>query len=249
MLVYPQSLLPSKWISFANSRAPSVELRSLPLLSFDTETTGLDVFADSICSIGFAAKTENLEPLLRQLPPRTVHTFSCAGASYVAAEWYVKPHRRPSAVSVRIHGLTKALLADAPTFAEIWPVLAPVVERSFLHAFNTGFDVAMLAQHVIRARLPFCIPLSTDQRFVARICRGIDAQFDEVLSAYDISNRHRHSALGDAEAVLRLWLHELDELSARGIHTLHDLDLHVRQTNHHLIQQQANLGWLPPHHR
>lgn len=64
------------------------------------------------------------------------------------------PEMRFSPWNTRIHGLTERDVANAPTFAEIWPELLSIVENQLVLAHNASFDVSVLRHSLHAASLP-----------------------------------------------------------------------------------------------
>jgi DNA polymerase III epsilon subunit-like protein len=88
----------------------------------DTETTGLDSGAEVI----------DLAVLDRH--------------GTVLLETLLRPRRPIPAQVTRIHGLGDHHVRDAPTFAQIWPRLGPLLAGRTIIAYNVAFDRRLLAQ-------------------------------------------------------------------------------------------------------
>ena len=58
----------------------------------------------------------------------------------------VRPRRPVPPDATRIHGLTNAMLADAPTWLQIWPQLEALLRNRQVGAYNAEFDLRMLQQ-------------------------------------------------------------------------------------------------------
>jgi len=58
----------------------------------------------------------------------------------------VRPQHTIPADVVRVHGITNAMVADAPTWAELWPSLAEQIEGRRLAIYNADFDLRMMRQ-------------------------------------------------------------------------------------------------------
>lgn len=103
-----------------------------PLVFFDLETTGLDIVNDRIVQIG----------LVRVEPDGNRHTFMSL----------VDPQRPIPAEATAVHGITDADVAGKPTFGELLPQLAPLLEGTDLAGFNSiRFDLPLLAEEFRRA--------------------------------------------------------------------------------------------------
>ena len=84
----------------------------------------------SICALGVAVFTAN----------RLVKRY----------KWLIRPPHGSGeflAGSVRIHGITEEMVADAPEFYEIWEQLAPILKGKTLIAHNAPFDTGVLRKN------------------------------------------------------------------------------------------------------
>jgi DNA polymerase III subunit epsilon len=101
----------------------------------DTETTGLDNRAE-VCQI--AIITMQGQILLNSL---------------------VKPTRPISANATRIHSITNAIVADAPTIADLAGQLREILGGATVVVYNSAFDLRILEQSLYAVRAPFELPL------------------------------------------------------------------------------------------
>ena len=144
----------------------------------DTETTGL--YDASVVQVAVLAPTGD-----------------------VLLDTLVRPPIPIPADATRIHHITDAMVADAPTFAEVYPRLAEVVNGKRLVIYNVAFDWPLLELECARANLPMLQPRS-------RSCAmEWYAPYAGEWSDYHGEYRWQrlagdHSALGDCRAVLRL---------------------------------------------
>jgi len=88
----------------------------------DCETTGLETYVDEVISIAVIAAdgSELLNTLI--MPANPIH---------------------PEAT--QINGITDEMVADAPTFAEVWAQLVDLLNGRLVIAYNVDFDENMLA--------------------------------------------------------------------------------------------------------
>src|SRR5450759_4188499 len=123
-----------------NTRSLARALLTDNPLFFDTETTGLDSRAE-ICDIAIVD-----------------------AAGQVLLNTLVKPACPIPPEASRVHGITDADVAGAPTITAIWPELAALLAGSRpLVAYNASFDRRMITQSA-NAR-GFCTVL-TDKALV-----------------------------------------------------------------------------------
>lgn len=71
----------------------------------------------------------------------------------VLLESLVKPQRPIPADVVRVHGITNVMVADAPTWPELWPQIAEQIEGRRLAIYNADFDLRMMRQSHARYSL------------------------------------------------------------------------------------------------
>jgi DNA polymerase III subunit epsilon len=88
----------------------------------DTETTGLDDRAEIV---EIAVLDHDGAPLFESL---------------------VKPRYPIPADAARIHGISNAAVAGAPTWGDLWPQIEPFLQGRTVGIFNADFDLRMLAQ-------------------------------------------------------------------------------------------------------
>ena len=96
-------------------------LRSDPLF-FDTETTGLDRYAE-IVEIG---------------------VVDAAGQTVLDS--LVRPKRRIPADATSVHGITNEMVLDVPTWPEVWPQVKRLFADRRVGIFNADFDLRMMRQ-------------------------------------------------------------------------------------------------------
>lgn len=121
----------------------------------------------------------------------------------VQDHWYspVNPQRDPG--PVWIHGLTSAMLADAPLFPEIAGELAERLAGRVLVAHNAAFDWSMLAREYARARSAAPV----EQRLCTIVLAkhlGLplaNHKLESLAAHYGVVQRRAHHALDDARVL------------------------------------------------
>ncbi|RUR31766.1 3'-5' exonuclease [Vreelandella nanhaiensis] len=192
--------LPSPDTALANC-----PLRSLELVIFDTETTGLELRkGDSVISIG-ACRIVNARLL----------------ASDVFDE-YVNPHKPISPASTAIHGITDKDVADAPALKPVLKSFREYIGDAVLLAHNAAFDMLAISQKGVTFDMPILDTLLIS-RALDEALDGHD--LDSLVKRYclNLPSGMRHTALGDARVTAELWLALLPRLEARGITSLEQL--------------------------
>ncbi len=92
----------------------------------DTETTGLHLSAEVI-EIGVIDDEENV--LFDQL---------------------IRPRGKIDPASTRVHGITSEMLKDAPTWEQVWPQAAAVLQGHRIGVYNVEFDLRLIKQSINR---------------------------------------------------------------------------------------------------
>ncbi|TAK34836.1 MAG: 3'-5' exonuclease [Chloroflexota bacterium] len=95
----------------------------------DTETTGLDG-RDEVIQIAIVADDRS-----------------------VLMDTLVRPQSRIPARATAIHGITDDMVAHAPTFPEIFPQLAAILEGKLAICYNAAFDSRLLQQTAARNKI------------------------------------------------------------------------------------------------
>lgn len=203
----------------------TITLNALTCVVFDTETTGLEPSkGDEIISIGAA---------------RIVNGRMLGGEIF---NEFVNPQRSIPAASIKIHGITDAMVADAPLAAQTLPRFNSFVGTSTLIAHNAAFDMKFLSLKEQQLGVRFDQPV-LDTLLLAAHALGRD----ESLSLDGLSERFgivlapedRHTALGDALATGEVFLKLLPILEAKGVRTLGDaLAASDRQVGLRRMQEQ-----------
>ena len=165
--------------------APLVLTR--PLVCFDLEATGLAAERGRIVQIATA----------RVFPDGRLETWSSI----------VNPEQPIPAETTAVHGITDAMAASAPTFAQLAPTITTILSGSDLTGFNIEkFDRRLLTAEFRRVGVddPTAGARSVDAYtiFVRQESRGLDA----ALKFYGVEEgdtpRRAHEASSDVEAAL-----------------------------------------------
>lgn len=165
------------------------------LVFIDTETTGLK-HEDGHVIVEIGA----LEMIDRSLTGRTFHA-------------YLNPAREMSDETMRIHGLTNALLAVQPAFREIADSLMAFVQGSTVIAHNAPFDIGFLDAEMRRAGrgkqafssvVPSCDTLAYAKTNISSQGYSLDALCRKF--GISLASRKVHGALIDAWLLAKLWL-------------------------------------------
>ena len=123
-------------------------------------------------------------------------------------------------INVSIHGITSHDVADAPTFAQLWPELMKRVSGPLV-AHNAAFDMSVVRQALDASGLPYP---ETDYFCTVVIAKLTWPQHDSyklnhLAEWLKIPLRH-HDAAEDARACALLALHACQ---SHGVESLYDL--------------------------
>ncbi|MBS9402393.1 3'-5' exonuclease [Halomonas sp. TRM85114] len=181
-------------------------LRSLEVVAFDTETTGLELRrGDTVISIG-ACRVVNQRLLASDI-----------------FDIRVDPERPIPPASTAIHGLRDADVAGAPPLAVALPRFRDYIGDAVILAHNAAFD--LLAIQPPGGGVDFDMPVLDTLLLSRALDEAIDGHdLDTLAERYGLTvpPGARHTALGDARVTAELWLSLLPRLEARGIETLQE---------------------------
>lgn len=182
-------------------------LDELYVVVLDVETTGLRPDADdrivSLAGVRVRAGTVR------------------AGETFDAL---VCPDRPIPAASTRFHGITDAMVVEAPVIGVVLPAFLRFAEGAVLVGHEVSFDVAFLDREMQRLGLP---PLTAghpvmDTRLLSRLVHGpgFEHTLEAVAERLGVRVIGRHSALGDALTTAEVFVRLLELLKKRGLVTL-----------------------------
>lgn len=176
-----------------------------PLISFDLETTGLNVNEDRIIEMS----------CVKLMPDGARKTLTLR----------LNPQRPISPEASAVHGISDSDLADCPTFEAVADDIAAFMADGDLTGFNIErFDIPMLAQEFGRVRKTFPEP-GTQVIDSFRIFCHFEPR--DLVSAYRMycnkTLEQAHSAEADAVAAADVLLAQLQRyeelpLDATGLH-------------------------------
>ena len=126
----------------------------------------------------------------------------------------VNPEEPFDDFNIRLTGITPAMAAEAPTFAELWPTLRPLFDSGLLVAHNAQFDMSVLSKCLRAYGIP--APESTEYACTCRMGKRVlpwmpDHKLDTVCRELFIELDH-HNAASDITATKQV----LDKLLTSG---------------------------------
>lgn len=144
---------------------------------------------DAICQIGFVI-AEDTE-------------IRYEGGTLVDPETWFDPY------NCSIHGILPKHVEHAPTFPEVWEVLAPHLDGALLVAHNAPFDLGVLRATLLRYRLPapdrqYCCTVQMARRRFPRSQFG-SYRLNDLADGFSIPLDAHHDAVADAKACYLLY--------------------------------------------
>lgn len=198
-------------------------LSGLTCVVFDTETTGLDP-TDRIVQIAGLRITNG----------------RLTGERF---ETLVNPGRPISPGSTEVHGITDAMVVDAPDIGDALRGFHHFADGAVLVAHNAPFDMGFL--HAARAECGVAFDnrvmdtvLLSAMVWGQTVSHSLDALTDRL--GIDIPPELRHTAMGDAEATAQAFLRLLPALAAKGIARFDDMT--VAAAKYRRLLEDANLS-------
>jgi DNA polymerase III subunit epsilon len=189
-----------------NDRVAEARLADLTYVVFDTETTGLlPAQGDEIVQIAAV---------------RIVNGRRVEGEVFDAL---VNPGRPIPPVSTEVHGITDAMVADAPPVAEVLRRFHKFAEGAVLIAHNAPFDMAFLRRAEPGLGLRFDMPILDTVLLSAVVYGQHDTHSLDALThrlGITIPEEARHTAIGDTLATADAFLKLMPMLQGRGLDDL-----------------------------
>lgn len=210
-VVYDFDLLaPSRTDALADQR-----LDRLTYVVFDSETTGLN--------------PRQGDEIVQLAAVRIVNGRRVEGEVF---DTLVNPGRAIPAVSTEVHGITDAMVADAPTVADVVRRFHKFAEGSVLIAHNAPFDMEFLRRQEPALGLSFGMPVLDTVLLSAVVYGQHEVHSLDALShrlGITIPEEARHTALGDTIATADAFLKLVPMLSGRGLETFGAVLTEVRK--------------------
>jgi DNA polymerase-3 subunit epsilon len=133
----------------------------------------------------------------------------------------VRPLRKIQADAMAIHGITEAMVKDAPRWGEVWPEIKTILHNRTIAIYNADFDIRMIRQthrvhQISSTQIPndyFCIMLLYAQfygewDYTRRSFRWQSLEKAGMQCRIPLSNTHRAK---DDAALARAVLHFIAE--------------------------------------
>lgn len=156
-----------------------------PLAFVDLETTGATATADRITEIGIV-----------EVDGEGVREWSCL----------VNPEAPISPFIERLTGISNAMVADAPVFADVAEEVRTRLEGRLFIAHNARFDYGFLKNEFKRTGLDFRATVLCTVRLSRRLFpQHVRHNLDSLIERHGLVVSGRHRALGDARLIHQFW--------------------------------------------
>lgn len=193
----------------------SAPLEALSYVVFDTETTGLlPAQGDEIVQIAAV---------------RIVNGRRVEGEVF---DTLVNPGRPIPPVSTEVHGITDAMVAEAPGVEEVCRQFHEFARGAVLIAHNAPFDMAFLRRREVELGVRFDNPILDTVLLSAVVFGQHEAHSLDALThrlAITIPEEARHTAIGDTIATADAFLKMLPMLRGKKLTTFGDVLTEVRR--------------------
>jgi DNA polymerase-3 subunit epsilon len=202
----------------SRERSASVEdsfLGTLTYVVFDTETTGL--------------RPDQGDEIVQIAAVRIVNGRRVEGEVF---DTLVNPGRAIPAVSTAVHGITDAMVADAPMIGPVLARFHAFAEGAVLVAHNAPFDMAFLRRHGPAQGLAFDHPILDTVLLSAVVFGQHDVHSLDALTqrlGVTLPEEARHTAIGDTMATAEVFQKLLGMVQGRGLATFGSVLAEVRR--------------------
>src|SRR5690606_33466785 len=208
--------------ALARRGAASSRLADLTCVVFDTETTGLDPATDRIVQIA------GLRIARGRLTGERFDTL-------------VNPGRPIPPASTAVHGITDAMVADAPDMVTALTAFRHFTEDAVLVAHNAPFDMGFLCRAAPETGAHFDNQVLDTVLLSAMLWgqpapHSLDALTERL--GIVIPPEARHTAMGDARATAEAYLRLIAALEAKGLDRFEDVLAEARR--HRRLIDDAN---------
>lgn len=196
-------------------RLAEARLDRLTYVVFDSETTGLN--------------PRQGDEIVQLAAVRIVNGRRVEGEVF---DTLVNPGRAIPPVSTDVHGITDAMVADAPGVAEVVRRFHKFAEGAVLIAHNAPFDMEFLRRVEGQLGLTFDMPVLDTVLLSAVVYGQHEVHSLDALShrlGITIPEEARHTALGDTLATADAFLKLVPMLAGRGLETFGAVLTEVRK--------------------
>lgn len=198
-----------------SDRLAEAALDRLTYVVFDSETTGLN--------------PQGGDELVQLAAVRIVNGRRVEGEVF---DTLVNPGRRIPQGSTDVHGITDAMVADAPPVPEVVRAFHKFAEGAVLIAHNAPFDMEFLRRMEGPLGLSFDMPVLDTVLLSAVVYGQHEVHSLDALThrlGITIPEEARHTAIGDTVATADAFLKLVPALTGRGFRTFGEVLAEVRK--------------------
>ena len=198
-----------------NAAVADSRLADLTYVVFDTETTGL--------------LPDQGDEIVQIAAVRIVNGRRVEGEVF---DTLVNPGRPIPAASTEVHGITGAMVAEAPGIDEVGRGFHRFAEGAVLIAHNAPFDMQFLRRHEAAMGVRFDHPILDTVLLSAVVYGQAETHSLDALThrlGITIPEEARHTAIGDTVATADAFLKLLPMLTGRGLVTFGEVLAEVRR--------------------
>jgi DNA polymerase-3 subunit epsilon len=207
-----KAVLSDFWGKPEESFDESISIDSTRFVVLDTETTGFDYINDRILCIGALVLQNGVIPINESLE------------IFIQQEHYDQ-------ASAKIHGILKECVIERPTELQALQEFLCFLGDSIIIAHHTVFDITMINKALERNGLPQLKNKTLDTAvlykktlLISNLLERKEAySLDELADKFDISQKDRHTAMGDAYITAIAFLKILKKLREKKEMTLKEL--------------------------
>lgn len=176
-----------------------LELRQIPWVALDFETTGLDETKGD--------RAVEIAMVKRWPDGREEHWSSL-----------INPERKIPIGSQNIHGISDRMVYYAPKFSELYSRIKEFLSGALVLAHNSDFDIRFLLNECELANLePIITDAVIDTLSISRNCYGLPRNnLTAVSTRFNLLVSNAHRALPDAHNTLKSFENMLTDLEARN---------------------------------
>ena len=154
-----------------------------------------------------------------ETPNRYNNRMSAIGISVVedgviTKEWFslVNPEVSFDAFNVRLTGINEDMVADAPTFPEVWEEIEPLFSNGIICAHNATFDLGVLKQCLKYYEIEWkpSVKYACTVQIGRRVLPGMKHNLNVLCDYYGIELDH-HKADSDSHAAAEILLRYLED--------------------------------------
>lgn len=180
-----------------------LEITSTPMAIIDFETTGLSAGRDRVVEVSVV----RVEP--------------GGHRRELVFDSLINPGRRVSATE--IHGITDAMVENAPGFGDVWPAVRAAISGCVIGAYNAYFDMRFLEAEAGLAGDDVEVPFICMMHVRSLIGVGERCRLEAACRQHGVKLHDAHRSARDAMATAELLPAYLDTMRERGMRTFEDL--------------------------